>query len=97
MGSYWVKYIVENFECIYFEGELFGLYYVFNGVFIVVVIYVGFLIKLYYDEFGYYLLNVIFNMFKLCLEDFDYVIWFDSGCFQDWCWEEERWVLKWSG
>lgn len=70
-GSYSVKHTAENYPCTFPEGEPLGPQYVPNGALIAAAIQSGFRYKLHDDEFGYYSVNVTFNMSKTRLDDLD--------------------------
>lgn len=70
-GSYWLKHIAEKFPCHYPDGEKLGPDYVENGTFIAAALHLGFRMKTYHDEFGYYQPNVSFNMSEPQLVDLD--------------------------
>ncbi|MGH6847419.1 MAG: hypothetical protein ACREC0_08255 [Methylocella sp.] len=67
-NSYSLKHRAESYACSYPEGDKLGPRYVSNGAFIAAAVHAGFAYKTYADEFGWYSLNVSFNMAKSSLD-----------------------------
>jgi hypothetical protein len=82
-GSYRLKHIAENYACTYPEGSKLGPQYVPNGMLIAAAVHMGFRYKTYFDDLGYDLPNVNFNMVKRSIDDLDFEIRPNTGFAHD--------------
>jgi hypothetical protein len=82
-GSYRLKHIAENYACTYPEGGKLGPQYVPNGMLVAAAVHMGFRYKTYFDDLGYDLPNVNFNMSKRSIDDLDFEIRPNTGFAHD--------------
>jgi hypothetical protein len=82
-GSYRLKHVAENYACTYPEGGKLGPQYVPNGMLIAAAVHMGFRYKTHFDNLGYDLPNVNFNMSKRSIDDLDFEIRPNTGFAHD--------------